>query len=531
MTISSHPDPNNTLPDSCDVLIIGAGVGGLTAGAILAKAGLHTVILEAAKQPGGYLAGFKRKGFKFDTSIHWLSQCGPGGSVRNIFNHIGHGMPECPQLHRIHRFKGDTFDYTLTSEPLVLRDQLSRDFPSERVGITRFFDDARKLGDRLDRMNYRVQNIESMSPLGKAVFGMKMLAWVLPVLRHLRSPVDKGLANYFKSQELRAIFNSQESFMSVIVPVAWAFTKNFQAAPTGGSSTIIHWLCSKIVANGSQVILRQRVEKILIDDHNTVTGVLLAGGHKVFSSYIIAACDIQVLYNRMLPEQAVPSYVKNAVNRAELHDSCFTLFLGLDCDPTLLGFGEEVLNLTTTNPNRADHVGGDPHRSIIMVVSSSVRDPSMAPPGKGSIMIQCPASMGYMANWATEDGLARGQAYRDLKAQFADIILDRVENAVAPDLRKHIEVMETASPITYWRYTANTGGTTLGSKPTAKNIKTKVSHYKTPIKKLFIGGHCAEYGGGVPLAVKAGANSSLLILKDLKHPDFNALKRVLAGKK
>ena len=58
---------------SYDVVIIGAGVGGLTAGALLSKAGFSVCLLEKEPHVGGYLAGFRRKDFRFDTAIHWLT--------------------------------------------------------------------------------------------------------------------------------------------------------------------------------------------------------------------------------------------------------------------------------------------------------------------------------------------------------------------------------------------------------------------------------------------------------------------------
>jgi prolycopene isomerase len=75
MTITS----NSNLPSACDVLVIGAGIAGLTASALLAKAGLSVVLVEEQPQPGGYFAGFQRKGFSFSSSIQWLNQCNEGG--------------------------------------------------------------------------------------------------------------------------------------------------------------------------------------------------------------------------------------------------------------------------------------------------------------------------------------------------------------------------------------------------------------------------------------------------------------------
>lgn len=516
------------LPDTCDAAVIGAGIGGLTAGAILAKAGLNTVVLETNSQPGGCLAGFERRGFQFDASVQWLSQCGPGGFVRHILNYAGRNdMPDCPPLKRLHRLKGDDFDYTLTTDPILLRDQMIRDFPEDKEGIMRFFKDAQNLGEHLRILNDRTQSKESMTPLENIIYQAKMLKWVLPVLPHIRTPVDKALANYFTTPGPRAVFASHETFMSVIVPVAWAFIENFQAPPAGGSAAMIHWLCQTLESYGAKVCPGRRVENISID-RKTATAVRMADGDRLSARHIIAACDIQTLYNKLLPENSVPARLKKKINNTDLHESCFSIYLGLDCNPADLGFGEEVLNLMGTNLNRSDHVSGDPGHSVIKVVALSARDASMAPAGKGSLMIQCPAYISYQNNWATGKGFQRGQAYRDLKAAFADVIISRVEAAFAPELRAHIEVMTIATPVTYWRYTANANGTTMGARPTARNIRSKTARYRTPIKNLFIGGHCAEYGGGVPLAVKAGANSSLLVLKELKHKEFKKLKKIMA---
>jgi hypothetical protein len=71
----------------------------------------------------------------------------------------------------------------------------------------------------------------------------------------------------------------------------------------------------------------------------------------------------------------------------------------------------------------------------------------------------------------------------------------------------------------------------MGTKPNRFNMMKKVATYHTPVKNLFIGGHCAELGGGVPIAVKAGTNSSLLILKKENRPVFDLLVAYIDGKK
>jgi len=89
--------------------------------------------------------------------------------------------------------------------------------------------------------------------------------------------------------------------------------------------------------------------------------------------------------------------------------------------------------------------------------------------------------------------------------------------------------MEIATPVTYWRYTGNTKGSIMGAKPTIKNIRAGIAHYQTPVRNLLIGGHCGVYGGGVPMAVKAGTNASLIVMKVLVPSAYRQLRDVLNG--
>src|SRR5690349_11473386 len=141
------------LKSSYDVAIIGAGVGGLTAAAVLSKAGFSVCVLEKEPHVGGYLAGFRRHHFRFDTAIHWLNQCAPEGMVCQLFDAIGNDHPTpIPQI-RIRRYKGDTFDYLLTNDPNEWRNQLIAEFPHEKKGIERFFKAAWKLGRSFKNFN------------------------------------------------------------------------------------------------------------------------------------------------------------------------------------------------------------------------------------------------------------------------------------------------------------------------------------------------------------------------------------------
>jgi len=108
-------------------------------------------------------------------------------------------------------------------------------------------------------------------------------------------------------------------------------------------------------------------------------------------------------------------------------------------------------------------------------------------------------------------------------------VLERVERRLAPGLRGHVELVEIATPVTYFRYSRNRAGSIMGASPTDRNIKNRIAHYLTPVPNLLLGGHWAEYGGGVPMAVKAAANTSLLILKKTDGSAFRELCDLMDG--
>jgi prolycopene isomerase len=224
-----------------DVVVIGAGMGGLTAAAVLAKAGLSVCGLEMDARPGGYLAGFERWGFRFDTAIHWLNQCGPGGLVRRVFEFLGSGAPPTAPLRRIRRYKSDSFDYLLTNDPDQLAAAFRRDFPSDRAGIEAFFALAKKLGQAMQDISRCNRSPATMNLWEKARFTLATSMSGLALLRH-SLPTERGLRRYFKSQALRNVFCSEANFLSCVVPVGWAYNDDYQLPPVGGGQMFPRWL-------------------------------------------------------------------------------------------------------------------------------------------------------------------------------------------------------------------------------------------------------------------------------------------------
>lgn len=528
------------LKEKYDVVVIGAGVGGLTAAAMLGKAGFSVCVLEKEPHEGGYLAGYSKKKFRFDTAIHWLNQCAPGGWVHRTFQALGTDHPQPVSQTNIRRYNGESYDYLLTNNPDQFRDQLIAEFPHEKKGLIRFFKAAKKIGHSFHIANQVFRTGESMNLWEKIKSLKTNIQFVLPFIPYIsysgEEGIKKGLNKFFKDERIHKIFAGDTEVLSCLVPIGWAYYNDYQSPPIGGGQVITEWLKYVTQYYKNPVFFNCPVSKLNLEG-NKCTSVSFKRGHTDYTvkcDHVIATCDVETLYEKMLPPDAVPAKLKQKINVAELYSSSVTVSVALDCPAEDIGFSDELTHICSEKVARMDHIGGDPHLTEISVLAPSVRDKSVAPEGKGIITFYMPAYMNYKNEWATtkdEHGnYVRNEAYEKLKTEIGEVLIDRVTKRLSPDLRKHILFYDVASPITHWRYTGNKNGTIMGAKPGKENMMGKVAHYQTPVSNVLLGGHWAELGGGVPIAVKAGANAALLVMRKERKNAFRVLADYMDGK-
>lgn len=523
-----------------DVIIIGGGISGLTSHALFTKAGLTSCVIEMDSRPGGYLAGFKRHDFRFDSAIHWLNNCGPNGLVTKVFKIIGDDYPKCKEQKRIRRFISDDFDYLVTNNPNELKEQWIKEFPHEKKGIIRFFKDAKKIAKSFDKYATLSRTMNTMNWFNSAIHGIKMLRFAMPFIPHVRfvgeEKLKKGLNRYFKDEKLHRVFCSEPDLLSCLIPISWAYSNDFQLPPKGGSQSFPEWLMHASNEMNGDVFFKSKVTNILLKD-NIATGVQFQCKDKTFkigSKYVVAACDAQALFEKMLPEHVVPAKKKETLKNAPLYASAITVALGIDCPSEDLGLNEEIIFLADPDVNRDELGKGDPYKSGIHILASTVRDKSLSLPENGTITLFIPAWIDNNNYWECEidaDGnYIRGEKYKALKQKYADILIDRVQDKLVPNLREHILFCDVATPITHFRYTGNKDGTMMAQKPGKENYQSKVAEYKTPISNLFLSGHWADLGGGIPIAVKSSINTTLMVLQKENKAVFKLLADYMDGK-
>jgi phytoene dehydrogenase-like protein len=518
---------SRSLPSETDIVVIGSGIGGLTASALLARAGYGVVVVERESRPGGYLAGFNRKGFKFDSAVHWLNQCAPGGWVHKIFTYLGGDVPQVKRLKRIRRYKSERYDWLLTDTPEALRDEWLRKYPADEKGIITFFQHAKQLGKTLTKLQSAMRSPQTMSLFERSTWGMKAGLNALPFVRFLPGTLEDRLNGYFKSKELHDLFCHERDILSCLVPIGWAYEGDYQAPPTGGSVSFVKFLMERTRSSGSEIVLRNGAARILVES-GQAKGVVLDDGKTIRARHVLANCDALTVFERMLPEGLVPQKYIDKFRQAELYGSAVSLSLGLSTDPRALGFDEEMISLHKDGTTQEQAKSTDPATAGLTILAPSIRDATLAPAGKGTLTIYSSGDIRYGDNWKTEPGFKRGPAYEAFKDAHAQALIDRVEKTVAPGLSQHIEVLDLATPVTHLRYTGNKDGTIMGQVANKKNMQLGVSGNKTPVENLWLSSHWAEYGGGVPIAVKAAANTALLVMKSDRPEKFRELGTVMS---
>ena len=151
-----------------DIIIIGSGLGGLTAGAKLARSGKRVLVLEQHDRPGGCATTFKRKGFTMEVGLHEMDGMHPGDMKSRIFRDLGvTGRVEFLKVPEFYRFCNGRKDVVISHDPDDVKGKLLEMFPAEAKGISAYFnqvmnirktirepgnDSSKTLGDFMDEI-------------------------------------------------------------------------------------------------------------------------------------------------------------------------------------------------------------------------------------------------------------------------------------------------------------------------------------------------------------------------------------------
>lgn len=488
-----------------NIIIVGSGIGGLIAGNLLAKKGHKVTIFEAHSMPGGYTAGFYRKGYYFESGTVSFEA---SASVFKAMKDIG-VFEKIEFVKKGLRLVSEDFDGTPENYD-DYKKMIYAAFPADKEKLDAAFSDLDKIVGLLENMD---------EPLPFLYSGVKMLKSMLPYI--LSAPKLMKLSKlygditssefagrYFeKDSKLFRLFSGfgypdMPAFM-VGSSLSGLFTDLWTVKD--GMQSWADILAENFRKLGGELRLNSCVDQI-ITKNGAAIGVTCKNTVNN-ADYVISASDYKKTLLKLIDDKSlIPQTLKDNIDRASASEGYFTVYLGLNISNEELGKYMKVPHVLAFNNKPDFNIYNSKDSEFFSKASAELYSPSMvnpklAPEGKSSLMLQIKVPYQWMNNWCGGDK----QAYRQLKEKTMDVVIDSVSIFV-PGLKECIEYKDAATPLTYERFTHNTDGASCSWSwnPKKKFYKNGMSvNIETPVKNLYIGSHWAMQFGGVPGALSA----------------------------
>jgi phytoene dehydrogenase-like protein len=481
-----------------DVAVVGAGIGGLTAAALLADAGLKVAVAEHHVVPGGFCHSFVRKAryrgepciYRFDSGPHDFSGLWPGGPVDSMLQRLGVARRlEWRRIDHTYRLGGVCLDVPRDWHDYVR--ELGRLFPASAGGFESLFADIRAIYDGM----YATGRDNGGIP-GPPTSVEAMLAFPREhplAFQWLQRPFDELVDQHIQDANARQVLAALTSYISdgsealtcsEMMPLfGYYFHGGFY--PVGGSGRLADVLAEAIEERSGQVWLKTRVAKIVVE-HGRASGIELGDGRSVRARAVVSNADLKRTFLELVDARHLPQDFREQIAGAQPATSAFMVHLGVDFVPDI---------------KPAVHASGD---RPVGIEALSLVDPTAAPPGHATIGIIAVLPYAEAVHWFPAQGAddwkewRRSAEYEERKTAFGDRMIAAAEQVI-PELSRHIVYRTDASPVTYARYDWTSAGAIYGI-----SRQGRLRGPKSPMPCLVVAGS-ATVGPGVEAAVISGA--------------------------
>jgi all-trans-retinol 13,14-reductase len=494
-----------------DTIIVGAGLGGLTAAAKLVQAGRRVLLLERNPHPGGTAYVYNRRGFSFPMGPLGFSH---PGLVRSILRNLN--VEDDLLLHRVHYcIKAFDCDVPLTLPSAEVVKVLSERFPSDAQAVERFFQEMKAILSPSSHPNSETD--------GSALVALRRISASDYLTRRIRD---------WRLRRILGSIGTREPYSGLpLLAAMWnLMTEEGIWYPESGLRVLAEKLVKLVTgrSNGEKASEEPGEIKVGVEvshirvENGEVVGVTLRDGSKIDSPSVISNVDYKTTFLSLLDRRKIPPQWYRAVHHARQTGSILQICLGVDKGKANLSSFHEASRLIYRSREAAQATEGidwnaveiDPvslAKEELEISLWSKEDGLLAPEGKAVVVIRTEAEHSHFARFRL-GWRKRTPGYEAYKNWLGRTLVKEAENLI-PGLEGSIQVMDVATPLTFEDQGGRSGGAVAGWSWDYEDLRDEKPKelIRTPIQGLFMAGYqafSALFAGGIPTAMESGRRAA-----------------------
>jgi phytoene dehydrogenase-like protein len=501
-----------------ETIIVGAGIGGLTAAAKLVQSGQRVLILDKNPHAGGTACLYHRKGFSFPMGPLGFSN---PDFVQRILNdlRVGNQLKPCRVRYRLRAFD---LDLPLSLPFLGMVRELGRLFPADKEGVKKFFASMEEISlakgpPPAARKNSALHAAQSLVQDNPEISAAAYLHGLIkdPRLRRILGSIGTRepyaglplLAAMWNLIARQGIWYPSEGIQSVSKRLVKAVNGDGDGRHDGGHG---------------EIRLNEEVSEIRIKN-GRVQGVALKDGSHLDADAIISNADYKNTFLRLLGPKVVPRAWYDAVSHAKQTGSLFQVCLGIDANKIDLSAFKEAESILYRRSSEDAKVDWEAREIDPEVLASQELEVSLwGGNARTIVVIRVEAEHRHFVRYrsvATSRRWPFGQrtpGYQEYKRRLGQALIHEIGSLIL-GLEQAISVMDIATPLTFEDQGGRSEGAVAGWSWDFEDLRDDQPQelIRTPIKGLFMVGYqafSALFMGGVPTAMESGMRAAQAVL-------------------
>ena len=486
-----------------EVIIIGAGPGGLATAILLAASGVRVKVFERADKIGGRTTGLELGNFKFDVGPTFFLY---PRVLDEIFRIAGTSLKDELEMvrldpqYRILFGSGGHID--ATREIAEMERQISRISPPDAPGFAKFLNENRA-------------KMAAMEPCLEKPYGgwrdvaCARLLKLLPMLRPHQS-LDTYLKRFFKDERVRLAFCFQSKYLgmspfrcpSLFSILSFLEYEHGVFHPMGGCAEVTRAMARVAQRCGAEVFLNEPVQEILFEGKRAVGVRTAAEVHR--ADGVVINGDFARAMQRLVPDHLRSRWSNRRIARKKFSCSTFMLYLGVDGTFDLPHHNIFISRDYAGNLRDIEEHHVLSQEPSFYVQNASVTDPTLAPRGQSALYVLVPVTHQHPnVDWSRE------------KSRYREVALREIAKAGFTDVARRIRVEKMITPDDWDRsFEVHLGATFNLAHSLDQLLHLRPRNRFEDLDRVYLVGGGTHPGSGLPVIFESARISSRLLLQD-----------------